>query len=92
LPLDEDARDILGDVPGQDNSDPADLQPEVLRRWHHWLFQGLDKEEREYLLSLYPVVSTILTHAVLTHIPDSDIVLGLFWHTAGGKCVLCSSS
>jgi len=63
LPLDEDARDILGDVPGQDNSDPADLHPEVLRRWHHWIFQGLDKEEREYLLSLYPVVSTFLPHA-----------------------------
>ena len=53
--VDEVALQILGEVPGDAQPDTADLHPAVLKRWTHWVYHGLEPEERAELLSFYPI-------------------------------------
>jgi len=55
LEVDEVALQILGAVPGDAQPDTADLHPAVLKRWTHWVYHGLETEERADLLSFYPI-------------------------------------
>lgn len=51
--LDEETKQILGDIPGLEEKKCVSINKNIAKRWNYWLHKGLTKEEKDLLTSKF---------------------------------------